>query len=765
MREKINFNSNWKFRIGDEHLPEAPLKEPMYIEAKTERILRGYASANYGKNREMMYENWQTVNLPHDFIITQEPKPEYNNTLGFFKYDNAWYRKTFRIEESDQNKRIALLFEGIATYATVYLNGCLMHRNFCGYTSFEVDITDMVRIGADNVLAVYVNTTEKHEGWWYSGGGIYRNVWLIKTDLVSVDLWGAYIHPEKRDNDWLVPIDVTVRNDDSIERSVKVEAEISFDGSTVARASGELSVEQKNKKDIHLETTVINPKLWDCDDPNLYNARIHIYDGDEEIDTYDTRFGFRTIRFDPDKGFFLNDKPVKIKGVCCHEDYGLQGKAVSDSVKRLRLERLREMGANGYRTAHYPHSEYTFDCLDELGFLVMAETRWFESTKEGLSQLEMLIKAHRNRPSVIMWSLGNEEPLHNTPIGKRIFVTMREYAKRLDNTRPYTTAVSNNPAGAPVMEEVDIIGINYNLKDYDTLHEKFPNKMIFASECCAVGSTRGWTLDDCPKRGYLHCYDNRSSWFMAREVTWKFIMEREWLGGGYQWAGIEHRGETEWPRLCSQSGALDLFLQKKSAFYQNKSHWSDEPVVHVIPHWNLSGREGETIRVWVYTNCDEIALNLNGSEIGRVKVEKYGHAEFDVVYTPGRLVADGYRMGELVATDIVETTGAPVALELELQNKHPLTKYDTAVFNCYALDAEGRRVPDASPFVMFDTNSAGTIVGTGSDISDHTPVPSFDRKMRAGIIAICVKLGGEGTFRLYAKSEGLKGASFSYVIS
>ncbi len=762
MREKINFNNYWMFKVGDQELPPAPLKDMIYLGAKTERELRGYASKDYGKNRQMAFENWQNITLPHDFIITQEPKPEFNNTLGYFDYKNAWYRKSFKLGEEDKNKRISIYFEGIATHATIYLNGCLMAHSFCGYTSFEVDITDMVRFDDVNVLAVYVNTTDKHEGWWYSGGGIYRNVWLIKTDMVSIDLWGAYVHPEKRENDWNIPVDVTLRNDDAIERSVKVYADI-LDGENIVTTTecGEITLGAKDKGDIHLSTSLVSPKLWDCDSPSLYTAVIHVLDGENEIDKLSTRFGFRTIRFDPDHGFFLNDKPTKIKGVCCHEDYGLEGKAISDSVKRLRLERLREMGANGYRTSHYPQSEYTFDCFAEMGYLVMAETRWFESTKEGLEQMEMLIKCHRNNPAVIMWSLGNEEPLHNDPIGKRIFVTMREHAKRLDNTRPFTTAVSHEPAKAPVMDEVDIIGINYNLRDYDSLHEKFPNKMIFASECCAVGSTRGWTYpDDCKSRGYLHCYDNRTGWFMSREVTWKFIMEREWLGGGYQWAGIEHRGETEWPRLCSQSGALDLFLQKKDAFYENKAHWTDEPMAHIIPHWNLPDRVGEEVWVWVYTNCDEIELWQDGEKLGRVSVEKFGHAEFYVTYKPGKLEAKGYRGGEYVCSDIVETTGAPIALELELQNKHPLTKFDTAVFNCYALDANGKRVPDASPFISFDSNENTRIIGTGSDISDHTPVPSLDRKMRAGIASVCVKLQGGDKLKLYAKAEGLKPASY-----
>ncbi len=760
MREKILLNSGWRFKLGDQHLPEAPLKGPMYSEAKTERALRGYASLNYGRNREMEYENWQIVNLPHDFIIPQEPKPENNNTLGFFHYDNAWYRKTLRFEEADRGRRIFILFEAVGTYATVYFNGTLMHRNFCGYTSFEVDLTDLIRFGADNVLAVYVNTTEKHEGWWYSGGGIFRDVWMIKTDPVSVDLWGIYAHPEKTENGWNVPVDVTVRNDAAETKEIGVKAEL-LDGETVvASAEGTISVDPKYRNEAHLTAFVSDPKLWDCEDPNLYTCAVTLTENGAEIDRESVRFGFRTLRFDPDHGFFLNEKHVKIKGVCCHEDYGLEGKAVSPEVKRLRLEKMREMGANGYRTAHYPHSETTFRCLDELGYLVMAETRWFESTPEGIAELEGMIRALRNHPSIIMWSLGNEEPLHVTDMGRRIFITMREACRRLDKTRPITTAVSSRPSDNDVMGEVDLIGLNYSLPTLDKLHEQYPDKPIFSSENCAVGSTRGWYLDDCPSRGYLAAHDHcTASFAAAREVTCKFIMEREWLCGGYQWAGIEHRGETEWPRLCSQSGALDLFLQKKDAFYQNKSHWTDEPMVHVLPHWNLAGREGEVISVRVYTNCEEVDLTVNGENLGRKAVERFGHAEFDAVYAPGKVVCRGYKNGEVVCEDIVETTGAPVRLELELQNRHPVGRWSTVVYNCYAVDAEGRRVPDASPFVTFDTNAAGTIVGTGSDISDHTPVPSFDRKMRAGVIAVCAKTFGEGTFRLYAKADGLTGAS------
>jgi beta-galactosidase len=371
--------------------------------------------------------------------------------------------------------------------------------------------------------------------------------------------------------------------------------------------------------------------------------------------------------------------------------------------------------------------------------------------------MEMLIKAHRNNPAVIMWSLGNEEPLHAHDIGKRIFETMREHARRLDNTRPFMTAVSNNPGGAPVMDECDIVGINYNLTHYDGLHEKYPTKMIFASECCAVGSTRGWFYDDNPKRGYLHCYDNRTGWFMSREVTWKFLSEREWIGGGYQWAGIEHRGETVWPRLCSQSGAVDLFLNRKDAFFQNQSHWTDKPMAHLLPHWNWQGREGEEIRVSCYTNCDEVKLLLNGFEVGSVQVEPYGHAEWQVPYAPGRLEAIGYRNGTEVCRDVRETTGRPVALRLKLESEGVQADgSDVAIITCDCVDSEGRHVPDAGPMVSFMTNELGTVVGTGSDISDHVPVTSPDRRMRAGLISVLVRAGKtHGILRVYAKTDGM----------
>ena len=766
MREKIKLNEHWQFHLGDLPIPDFKSKGPTYTQSKTERMKAGPACYYYIDDPDVFCNDsfanpdyWETVNLPHDYIIRQEPKQENNNALGYFKYENSWYRKHFNLEKGDENKRITLYFEGIATLATVYVNGCLMYHNFCGYTPFEVDITDVAFFDKENVIAIYVET-DHHEGWWYEGAGIYRNVWLVKTDLVAVDLWGVYVKPCFDGQKWVTDIETTLINADFAERKITVETLIEdLDGNAVTEPVCEsVSVALKDKKLIAQSIDVENPKLWDVENPNIYNIRTRVISDGAEVDRVYTRFGFRTIKFDSEKGFFLNGKHVLINGVCCHQDFGLTGKAVPDNIYRYRVRLMKEMGANGYRTAHYPHAEATMDALDEMGFLVMAETRWFESTPEGKQQLEALMKRDRNRPSVILWSIGNEEPKHLTEQGRRIAKSLIACAKRMDSERPITTAVSNSPLEATVFDLVDVIGINYNLETYDELHKKYPNKPFISSECCATGTTRAWYFENDTKKGYINAYDHDTdAWFKGRENTRNFFSERPWICGSYQWAGIEHRGETVWPRLCSQSGAVDMFLQKKDAFYQNKSHWTKEPMIHILPHWNHSGRERETLDIWAYTNCDEAELFLNGKSLGVREIRENGHAEWKAEYIPGRLEVIGRKDGKDIVKDIVETTGLPVKLKLELQNEIEVANGENiAIIACSCTDSKGRFVPDASPFVGFHCNSLGEIVGTGSDISDHVPVSSLERRMRAGIITVAVKVGKTaGTLRVYADSDGL----------
>lgn len=768
MREKILFDEKWIFHRGDINIELPKDKGPIYIQSKTERKVWGPASRhyngvpdNYSTEKEICADRWEYVDLPHDYVITQTPTREENNTLGFLKYENAWYRKKFKLSNDDKSKRIILLFDGVATHATVYLNGCLLKHNFCGYNSFEVNITDYVKLGdEENVLSVYVETKE-HEGWWYEGGGIYRHVWLCKTDTVAVDLWGVYVAPKKIDDKlWKVKIETTVINDRYEDITAECVSTIyDKNKNAVAVLSGKVDIPEREKKTAVYFADVENPMLWDIDNPNLYTVETVISVDGKECDRTETRTGFRTFEIDPDKGLFLNGKHVKIKGLCSHQDFGLTGKAVSDNVHRYKIEMIKEMGANGYRTSHYPHPEAVMDALDELGFIVMDETRWFESTDEGKQQLEMLIKRDRNRPSVAFWSVGNEEPHHITEEGRRICKNLFSFVRKLDYTRFVMTAVSNDPDIATVYDELDAIGINYNLDKYDYVHKKYPTKGVFSSECCATGTTRGWYEADCPEKAYLSAYDKDSDyWFLGREKTWKFINEREWILGSYQWIAFEHRGETVWPRLCSQSGAIDLYLQKKDAFYQNQTHWiEDRPLVHLLPHWNFKGREGELIPVWAYTNCEELELFLNGKSMGKRHIEKFGHGEWMVEYQPGIITVEARNGGKTVCTDTRETTGRAEKLNLKLDNKiTDANGVDVAVISCYCTDSEGREVPDASPFVSFNTNGLGRVIGTGSDITDHNPPCITDRQMRAGRITVAVKVGKTaGELKVYAHADNL----------
>lgn len=781
MREELLFDDGWLFHRGELSPPLPRDKGPIYCQSKTERMVWGPASRHYDAvpddfntehDHEIRTDLWEPVTLPHDFVISQTPSPDENNTLGYFAYGSGWYRKTFRLPQEDAKKRLTLLFEGVATGAAVYLNGCLLGRNFCGYNSFELPISDFARFGdgedCENVLAVHV-ATDEHEGWWYEGGGIYRHVRLRKTAPVAVDLWGVYAMPYRlEDGSWAADVETTVVNDRFEDAAVTAETVfLDETGAALARASGEGTIPARGKAVLRYRLTAERPRLWDVDSPVLYTVETRLYSGGEELDRSRTRTGFRTVRLDPDRGLFLNGRPLKLKGVCGHQDCGLTGKAVADNVQRYKIGVLKEMGANGYRTTHYPQSESIMDALDELGFLVMDETRWFSSARESLEQLEMLVRRDRNRPSVVFWSVGNEEPSHLTETGRRVCKAMAALVRRLDPLRFVTTAVSNDPLNAVVYDDLDVIGVNYNLECYDELHRRYPQLPFVSSECCATGTTRGWYGDDCPSRAFFGAWDkDATKWFLGREKTWKFLCERNWAIGCYQWIGFEHRGETVWPRLSSQSGAIDLYLQKKDAFYQNQSHWvEDRPLVHLLPHWSFAGFEGEPVRVFAYTNCEELELFLNGESLGCRRIERYGHGEWIVPYAPGELRVEGRNGGKIVCCDVRRTAGRAARLRLRLENEVTANGRDVAIVTCLCEDENGVEVPDASPFVEFSTNRLGKLLATGSDITDHTPPQLPSRRMRAGRITAAVQVGGEpGELKLYARADGLAGAVLTIAV-
>ena len=761
MREKINFDKGWLFHQGDIPMPFPKEKPAAYWSAKTERGQRGPACRWY--DPQASGETWEMVDVPHDYVISGTPSQEYNPAFAFLPHENAWYIKRFHLPASDAGRRLTILFDGVATHATVYVNGCLLKHNFSGYTSFEVDITDVAKFGEENVLSVYVKA-EEHEGWWYEGGGIYRHVWLIKTHAVAVDLWGIYVKPTCITPDtWHTETDVTVRNDFFSQKRVTIVGEV-LDKNCICIATATVRgyVKEKDKRTFTFTQEVKAPDLWSPVSPTQYTMRVRVYLGKEEVDEQNVKFGFRTFYLDPQNGLFINGEPYKIKGFCGHADFGLTGKAVPDNIHRYKVSLLKEMGANGYRTSHYPQAEELMDALDENGFIVMDEVRWFESSEEGLAQLEMLMKRDRNRPSVFFWSIGNEEPHHITDEGRRIAERMVAHARRLDNTRCIITAISISPEKATVCDALDLIGINYNWQAYEEIHERYPDKPVLSSENCATGTTRGHYAPDDSEHAFISAYDHDSdAQFKSREYTWRFISERPWMIGGYQWTSFEHRGEAWWPRLCSQSGAIDLFMQKKDAFYQNQSHFTDAPMVHLLPHWNFAGKEGEVIKVFAYSNQGELELFLNGVSQGKRTLARIDHGEWDVPYTPGKLEVVAYCDGQVVARDQRITSGAPSRLMLTLENTDIVPNgCDMAVVSCYVVDKNGNEVYDATCEVTFSTNALGRIYSTGSDITDHTSLFSNVRKMRAGRIGVAVLVGeDEGDLVVSAHCDGVEPAN------
>ncbi len=772
MREKILFDEKWLFHKGDVKIKTPQVKGPTYSSAKTERKKQGPACIYYNDaiddfrtDVEFNADKWVEVNLPHDYIISGEVKEQNNPALGFFDYENGWYRKHFTLGDDDKNKRITLYFEGVATRCIVYLNGCELKHNLCGYTPFEVDITDYVQFNKDNVLAVYTYYDD-NEGWWYQGGGIFRHVWLNKTDNLAVDLYGVYAKPVFEKNEWSVLFETTLLNNYFEDKTAKIITEIKDkNGEVLCFANANLSVEKQSKNTAKYSVKVQNPILWDLDNPYLYTIETAVVLNGETVDIYTTKTGFRYFSIDAEKGFFLNGKKTVIKGVCGHGDFGLTGKAVPDNIFRYKVKMMKEMGANGYRCSHYPQAESMMDALDENGFIVMCESRWFDSSDEGKHAVETHIKRDRNRPSVFMWSLGNEEFYHITDEGRRINKTLYYLAKKLDDSRIITSAVSVQPENSTVFDECDAVGVNYNHWSYKKIHDINPEKPMYVSECCATGTTRGWYFPDCAEKGYLTAYDSAvNAWWTSREQFMQHFISSPWLFGFYQWIAFEHRGEAAWPRVCSQAGAIDLFLQKKDAFYQNLAHFTDgntAPMVHLLPHWNWQGLEGEKIRVFAYTNCDELELKLNGKTISKEKIKKFTHGEWYVPYEQGKIECIGYINGKKVACDFAETTDKAVALKLKVDNEGDISPNgeDIAMITCYCVDKEGRQVPNASPEVSFSCNEFGMVVATGSSVSDHKSVTETTRKMYAGKIGIAVKVGKQkGTLKVFATAENLETA-------
>lgn len=720
VRERIRLDAGWRFALGH-------ATDPARDFGHATGFFSYLAKTGYGDGPASPAfddRGWRVVNVPHDWAVEQPFDPRASHSHGyravgprFPESSVGWYRRSFPVAATDLGRRIHLEFDGVYRAARVFVNGFYVGEEPSGYLNVRYDVTDYLNYGGDNVVAVRVDASLE-EGWYYEGAGIYRHVWLLKTDPVHVPLDGVWVRTELADDHAAVRVDLELRNDGRapapiavhhqvLDPSGRVAAEVRTDAGTIAPGALQTTAS-------HL--TLQRPALWSVESPQLHTLVTTVVQDNRPVDELRTTFGVRSIRFDPDAGFFLNGRHVILKGTNNHQDHAGVGVALPDALQEFRIRRLKEMGSNGYRTAHHPPTPELLDACDRLGMLVIDENRLMGASAYHFSQLERLIRRDRNHPSVILWSIGNEEwAIEGNIKGARLTRTMQEFARRLDPTRLTTVAISGGWGGSSTV--ADVMGVNYiRHGDTDAQHRAYPAQIIVGTEETTTQATRGIYVDN---RAACHLapVEDGSSGGNA-EVGWRHYAVRPYAAGVFYWTGFDYRGEPTpfgYPGISTQFGILDTCGFPKDSFYYLKSWWTDEPVLHVFPHWNWPDRLGEPIEVRAHSNCEEVELFLNGRSLGRQTMPRNGHLAWSVPYTPGVLTARGYRDGRESLVTEVATTGPAAALRLAPDRARITADGRDAVLVTVAVtDDAGRVVPTANHGVSFALRGPGRIIGVGN---------------------------------------------------
>jgi beta-galactosidase len=734
-REQLLFDFGWKFQFGN---GSDPAKDFGFGNNQGDFAKTGdfkFARVGYDDSK------WRSLNLPHDwavelpFVWDDSLQSHGYKPLGrrYPETSVGWYRHEFDIPAADAGRRVAVEFDGAFRDVFVFVNGCFIGRNDNGYAPFRFDITDFLAVGQKNCIVARVDATFG-DGWFYEGAGIYRHVWLTKSDPLHLGKWESTVRPEATDGKAVnLELDSVVVNEGKNLETAAVSWQIlDASGKTVAAAEAPAqAIDVDGKASFAALAKLSDPALWSVETPNLYTAVITVKSGDKTRDAERVSFGVRFLRFEADHGFFLNGEPLKIQGVCNHQDHAGVGAAVPDRLQAFRIAVLQGMGCNALRTSHNMPTPELVEACDRMGMMMMCETRQMSSSPEGMAQLEGMVKRYRNSPSIIIWSIGNEEwQLQNDEAeeGAKIGATMVRRCHELDPTRIVSAAVNgDNEKG--LSDALDIIGFNYGLNRPDPYHKEHPTRPIYGSETASTISQRGCYQTDA-LRNTLSAYDvNQPGWGETAEEWWTFYATREWEAGGFAWTGFDYRGEPTpygWPSINSSFGIVDMCGFPKDNFFYYKSWWTKEPVLHLFPHWTWEGREGEEISVWVHSNLDEVELLLNGKSQGRQKVARLGHVEWKVRYEPGAIEAQGWKDGKLVLTEKRETTGPIASLRLTA-DRTTLDRggidadgEDVVVITVDALDSAGRAVSTAQNPINFKVNGEGALIGVGNgDPNSH----------------------------------------------
>ena len=779
VRETIRLDDGWKFALGNASDP----KKDFGCGTEYFNYLTKANSIHNEGPYVMKFDDkdWQEVNVPHDWATTLPFAREASHSHGYktvgYKYPETsvgWYRKVVNIPAGDLGKHIALRFDGIFRNARVWFNGFYMGTEPSGYATQVYDVTEYVNYGGDNLICVRADATLE-EGWFYEGAGIYRDAWLEKTAAVSVAPFGTFVYADLKAPYASATIHVeTEVNNHSLEAQ-KCEVSqrlLDADGKEVASMLPvTLSLKGKQTLGCQQQATVQTPHLWSTADPYLYKVETTIKVNGQVTDVYETTTGIREVAFDAERGFLLNGEPLKLKGVNMHQDHAGVGAAIPEALMAWRIQRLKELGCNAYRSSHNPMTPTLLDICDREGMLVIDENRLSGINQEHLRLLENMIRRDRNHPSVILWSDGNEEwGMENTVTGRRVAEAMREYTRLLDPTRHSTIA---NAGGGEMIKGLDVVGFNYIAQNnVDNRKKANPTWKIVGTEETTGCGTRGVYFNTPDQPGHMVAMNRDTTHHHVENVIergWKFYDERPWAAGIFYWTGFDYRGEPNplsYPAHDSEFGILDYCGFWKDEAWYLKSWWTDEPTLHIFPHWNLAGHEGEEIELWAYSNCDEVELTVNGKKLGRQAMPKNGHLKWKAVYKPGKVVATGYKNGKKIMTQTIETTKPASKIVLK-SDRRMLTAdgRDVAVVTVEVQDAKGRVVPDACPALTFRLEGEGRILGVGNgDPSypgeDHPKmqncktfsIPAFN-----GLAQVLVQSGrASSTLSLTATSDQLK---------
>lgn len=838
VRERIDINENWKYQQDDPKqvgssleyktvkawlLPSANrfvCDKPAHLLPEGTPIGEGVSYAQPGFNDE----NWRRLNLPHDWAIEQPFDIGYNGATGKLPFWGiAWYRKTIDLPAEDAGKSIFLDIDGAMSYAMVWCNGKFAGGWPYGYASFSLDLTAFVKPGQSNTIAIRLDNPDLSSRW-YPGAGIYRNVWLVKTSPVRVAQWSTFAMTKAvTDQEAVLSFQYEVENAASRPANVEVATDIFLldaQGEPSGRAVASIPVKQftldpgKSIKDT-TDFTIPNPKLWDLETPHRYVAVTRISQDGKLVDRYQTRFGVRSAEFTIQNGFLLNGRRVPIQGVCMHHDLGALGGAFNTRAQERQLEILKEMGVNTLRTSHNVPAPELVELCDRMGLMLQLElTDSWQSAKtkndynvlfDDWSEPDMraMVRHYRNNPSVIMWSIGNEIPEQTRPQGGVIAANLHRITKEEDPSRP-TSMGSNRPKtlGNPIVEAVDIWGINYSLRSYSTFRSLYPFRRVLASETASTVSTRGEYYFPVTNKRESHMQDFQISSYDKCHVKWgctpdvQFDMLRKYpaMYGEFAWTGFDYLGEPtpynndltnilnfstpeeqqraqkeleelgkiRVPSRSSYFGIVDLAGFKKDRFYSYQAHWrKDYPMAHILPHWSWPGREGEITPVHVYTSGNETELFLNGQSLGRrTKAQGQYRLQWDEVkYQPGELRVVAYKDGHPWAESSVHTAGEVARMKVEADRSYLTADgYDLAFVTVTLVDKNGVMVPRANNELQFGVSGAGELIAT--DNGDPTSFVSFQSPVKQAFNGLCLgivrtKKGEAGSIHITVKSEGL----------